>query len=52
MPKELAPIHSYDNKKAIELFDFEYRPLAETVKDSWAEFQKRGWVTADGKGTW
>ncbi|KAG9029193.1 methylglyoxal reductase (NADPH-dependent) gre2 [Tulasnella sp. UAMH 9824] len=34
----------YSNKKSKETFGFEYRSNEETVRDSWAEFLKRGWI--------
>lgn len=49
MPKEVSHKHTYDNSKSIDLFEFKYRSAEEMVRDSWAEFKKRGWVTRDGK---
>ncbi|KAG8895723.1 methylglyoxal reductase (NADPH-dependent) gre2 [Tulasnella sp. 408] len=34
----------YSNKKSKETFGFEYRSNEETIRDSWAEFLKRGWI--------
>ncbi|KAG8929426.1 methylglyoxal reductase (NADPH-dependent) gre2 [Tulasnella sp. 408] len=34
----------YSNKKSKETFGFEYRSSEETIRDSWAEFLKRGWI--------
>ncbi|KIO29381.1 hypothetical protein M407DRAFT_70506 [Tulasnella calospora MUT 4182] len=36
----------YSNKKSKETFGFEYRSNEETIRDSWAEFLKRGWIAS------
>ncbi|KIO32214.1 hypothetical protein M407DRAFT_215059 [Tulasnella calospora MUT 4182] len=34
----------YSNKKSKETFSFEYRNNEEIIRDSWAEYLKRGWI--------
>lgn len=48
--KGVIPEKTYSNELSLKLWpDFKYRDVQETMKDTWQEFVKRGWLTAEGK---
>ncbi|KAG8904135.1 methylglyoxal reductase (NADPH-dependent) gre2 [Tulasnella sp. 403] len=42
--KERVFEKKYSNAKVDELFHFKYRPFEDTIRDSWVEFERRGWI--------
>lgn len=48
VPKEVEHPVTYATDKAARVFGIKFRPLEETIRDTWDESVKRGFVTPEG----